>query len=620
MVEKRENMIQDIKTFKSQIEEDIALIQQEQGYIDPNLSKPEYAFNYWVLSRIFGIDEELIPELITEYSDKAIDCYVHYEENKELYIIQNKYYSLENVVARSEVTDFLSTPISVLKNNSYYKSKDLQNVFNKAIEDEEYKIFFYFFSTSQKKSSDVNKLISTFNNINQGLNCYVEARYFDITDIYELYYGKNYKENIKFTHPLGTLNKGTFASLREEYGMDELYKAYYIVTPVSELYKMLIEAEKKNYSIFERNIREYLGSNPINNGIIETLKSETERKNFMYYNNGITIICERINKDTIDTRTNFRVLPMVNPQIVNGCQTVNSIKKVLENLSEAEINREFKNVYVMVKALIIENMDDPKNIAFFNNVVKYTNKQNAISDKAFVSNMDMFYRMQQEFEKRGFLLLVKPSDKNTYKEKLNKTDRANLIQKANVTINNLNTPIINYSDICIPLEKLLQVFLALIKTGYFAFTKKNQILKQNSEIFENYCMQIHNYMTVDNMIKLYCFYKKAEQDRLSSEDKRTPIPYYIIGFLGELVGDKSPENIKEKLDYIFSNTHICNEAYKYLGAITKSYKRTYEKDIVPGDYNAMIKKPINKDILNYAIGMADDLGDWTYVRGWRVNK
>ena len=111
-------MIQDIKTFKSQIEEDIALIQQEQGYIDPNLSKPEYAFNYWVLSRIFGIDEELIPELITEYSDKAIDCYVHYEENKELYIIQNKYSSLENVVARSEVTDFLNTPISVLKNNS----------------------------------------------------------------------------------------------------------------------------------------------------------------------------------------------------------------------------------------------------------------------------------------------------------------------------------------------------------------------------------------------------------------------------------------------------------------------------------------------------------------------
>ena len=612
-------MAQDITMFKSQIEEDITLIQQDLSYIDHNLSKPEYAFNYWILSRIFSIDEELIPELITEYSDKAIDCFVHYEESKELYIIQNKYYALDGAVVRQEVADFLNTPISILKNNSYYKSRDLQNAFNKAKDDSEYKIFFYFFTTSQKQNDDIKTLISDFNNTDQGLCCYTEAKYLGITDIYELYYGKNYKENIKFTHPLGTLNRGTFASLREEYGMDELYKAYYIVTPISELYKMLLAAEKKNYSIFEKNIREYLGANPINNGIVETLKSESERKNFMYYNNGITIVCEKINKDSIDTKTQLRVLPMVNPQIVNGCQTVNSIKKVLENLSESEIAEQYKSVYVMVKALIIENMDDPKNVTFYSNVVKYTNKQNAISDKAFVSNMDIFYRMQQEFEKRGFLLFVKPSDKNRYKEKLSKTDRAKLIQKANTTINKLNLPIVNFTDICIPLEKLLQVFLALMKTGYFAFTKKNQILKQNGEIFEKYCLQIHKYLTIDNMIKLYCFYKKAEQERVQSLDRRTPIPYYIIGFLGELIGEKSADNIQEKLNYIFSDAHVCAETYKYLGTITKGYKRTYEKDVVPGDYNAMIKKPINADVLSYAIGTTDDLGEWLYVKNWRSN-
>ena len=124
--------------------------------------------------------------------------------------------------------------------------------------------------------------------------------------ICELYYSKNYKENINFTHPLGTLNRGTFASLREEYGMDELYKAYYIVTPISELYKMLLSAEEKNYSIFERNIREYLGTNPVNNGIVETLKSKSERKNFMYYNNGVTIVCEKIKTDYIISK----ILPL----------------------------------------------------------------------------------------------------------------------------------------------------------------------------------------------------------------------------------------------------------------------------------------------------------------------
>lgn len=156
-----------------------------------------------------------------------------------------------------------------------------------------------------------------------------------------------------------------------------------------------------------------------------------------------------------------------------------------------------------------------------------------------------------------------------------------------------------------------------MKTGYFAFTKKNQILKQNGEIFEKYCLQIHNYLTIDNMIKLYCLYKKAENERVQTKDKRTPIPYYIIGFLGELIGEKNTDNIQEKLNYIFGDSRVFAEAYKYLVAITKNYKRTYEKDIVPGDYNSMIKKVIDDNVLNYAIGSVDDANDWLYVKNWK---
>lgn len=588
-------------------------------YIDSQLSKEAYAFNYWVLSRIFSIDEELIPELITEYSDKAIDCFVHYEDSKELYIIQNKYYDLSGVVARTDVADFLSTPLTVLKSNNYTKSNDLQNAFNKAKEDSEYKIIICFFATTQKESSDIKNLINSFNTTDHNLQCYVEARYMGIKDIYELYYGKNYKENINFTYPLGTPKRGTFASLREQYGMEDLYEAYYIVTPVSELYKMILEAEKKRYDIFAKNIREYLGRTPINTGIIDTLKSKSERKNFIYYNNGVTIVCDKIAPADMDTASGLRRLPLVNPQIVNGCQTVESIKKVLENLPENAIKEEYKNVYVMVKALVIEDRNSEKNSNFYTDVVKYTNKQNAISDKAFASNMDIFDRMKKEFEERGFLLFVKPSDKNSYRDKLSKTDRAKLIQKANVTISKMDIPIVNYTDIGIPLEKLLQVFLALMKTGYFAFTKKDQILKQDREIFQDYCLQIHNYLTIDNMIKLYCLYKKAENERMQTQEKRMPIPYYIIGFLGELIGEKSMENIHEKLNYIFSDSRIFSEAYKYLVLITRNYKRDYERSIVPGDYNSMIKKVIDGNVLGYAIEIADDADEWLYVKNWKTS-
>lgn len=31
----------------------------------------------------------------------------------------------------------------------------------------------------------------------------------------------------------------------------------------------------------------------------------------------------------------------------------------------------------------------------------------------------------------------------------------------------------------------------------------------------------------------------------------------------------------------------------------------------------MIKKMIDRNILNYAIGSADDMGDWLYVASWK---
>ena len=99
-------MSYDIPMFRQQIDEDIMLIQKELSYINSNLSKNEYAFNYWILSRIFNIDEELIPEMVTEYRDKGVDCFVHYEDSKQLYIIQNKYHLPENPGSRKEVADF----------------------------------------------------------------------------------------------------------------------------------------------------------------------------------------------------------------------------------------------------------------------------------------------------------------------------------------------------------------------------------------------------------------------------------------------------------------------------------------------------------------------------------
>lgn len=132
-------------------------------------------------------------------------------------------------------------------------------------------------------------------------------------------------------------------------------------------------------------------------------------------------------------------------------------------------------------------------------------------------------------------------------------------------------------------------------------------------------MQINNYLTIEMMIKLYCLYKKAEQERAQTDDKRMPIPYYIIGFLGELLGEKTPQNIQEKLEYIFGDEDVFSEMYRYLSVVNSDYTSDYGERMNPGDYNSMIKKPIDDAIFHYSVDRANNVANvagWKSVKNW----
>lgn len=584
------------KVFIDQIKEDILVLQESLKDIDPRILKEEYAFNYWILSRIYSMDEELISSNITEYNDKNIDCFVYYENSKELYIIQNKYYSENDPIKRNDVSDFLLTPLTQLLAGKY-KSKELQNAFNELYQDPDAKIFLHFNAANNKENIDSKKNIESFNvNPRSEIKAIVRAKYHTLNDLYDLYYGKNYEEKISFTYNLKTINKGTFASLREEYGITGICEAYYIITPISEIYNMFVSASEKKYQLFEENIREYLGSgskSSINNGIIQTLTNENERKNFLYYNNGITITCQNIEKDTpVKTKRN---LPLVKPQVVNGCQTVNSIVEVLKNYSAEEIETEFSQVYLMVKALIIPDLSIDVNKEFASNVVKYTNRQNAVSEKAFASNINYFYRFQKEFEKRGFILLVKPSDKNKYKDYL-KNNKDELIFKAEKYASSIGYYKLKPADLSIELEKLLQIYIAIKEDGYKAYKCKPEVLKQDSNTYMNYSLNIEKDFSFDNMIKLYLFYKRAESDQKQSPDKKSPIPYYLLGFLNKFL---KKQNVSYS-QFFVSDIAKINSAYQCLSSLTKLYRMKYldDKKI---EYNNMIKNMIDENILEKSI-------------------
>lgn len=594
--------------FKKQIEDDIRLIKEQYIYLDDKLSDDEYAFNYWILNKLYNIDEEIIPNYVTDINDKGIDCYVHYEDTKELFLIQNKYYSTGTAVSRNDVSDFLYTPLRVLLKGNYKKSPELQKIFDRAITDSEYKIYLHFYVTNDYSNMDIDTLFDEFQIENEKIQANILVKYNNIDEIRTIYYGDRFTNKKHFTAKLPTRRSGTSLDVRpEEYDLKWMIDLRYVLVNVVDLYSIYKEAVKNNYELFEENIREYLGTQGVNNGIIKTLKSKTDRENFFYYNNGITIICEKCDTlkgtEASGDSKNLYGFKLVNPQIVNGCQTVNSIAEVLSHYSDDRLKVEFDKTFVLVKVFVFDEKTKQTHGQLDVNIVKYTNSQNGINEKAFASKKNYFLNIQTEFKNRGMLLLVKPSDKNKFKTEF---EDANKLAQINVKSKNLydffDLEYRNISSSMIQLEKMLKVLLAFIQDGHAAFVKGSSVLKPNSPMYKDFSLNIENYLTIDNMVRLFMMYNKAETEK-KKNDNRHPIPYYLLSFIGYSFKGKNFNEINEKLDKLFSNKAVFLEVYNFYKTITNLYSKEYSKD-KQADYNVMIKQEINMSIFEHCLDIA----------------
>lgn len=282
---------------------------------------------------------------------------------------------------------------------------------------------------------------------------------------------------------------------------------------------------------------------------------------------------------------------VINPQIVNGCQTVNSIYEVLKNVDPNSLEEDFKDTFVMLKVLQIDSKNDYEK-ELYENIVKFNNSQNSIDEKTFVSNNSMFLRFQREFEKRGFLLLIKQSDKNTYKNKYKSI--ATLQENAHKYLEKYNLEMKKITDFFIPLEKLLQIILAFQAGGFEAFTKKSSLLKSDSQAYKIVTEFLKNdSVTYSSLIDLWLLYFLSEKHKKQSEDRHTPISYYLIDCFAKYDCDnRSVEMISEKLE----SYDQIKEIIKLYSAVTKAYTKEYFK-IHEIEYNLMIKRAVDYSIL-----------------------
>jgi len=363
---------------------------------------------------------------------------------------------------------------------------------------------------------------------------------------------------------------------------------------------LLKKAEKEKYSIFEDNIRSFLGTKgAINSQIIKTLNDKNERINFLYYNNGITIIADEI--ETVERSVNdagrifmknTKIIKVKNPQIVNGCQTVNSIYHVLKSYSDKnKMWDDFEYTFVMVKLLQLSVEKDKKS---YINIVKYNNSQNGIKYKDILAAEEFFTNLHNDLKSDyGFFLLNKQSHSNDFNNLLqsNYVEVEKMYSKAKSICDNIYVHI-KQNDLKINLEKLLLALLAYHYGGYSAYMKKSELLKEGSNIYNELINKIY-VMTRQQILSIYLCYLRSEISRKQSKDKKTPVTYYLLTFLKRIHIDKV---------VLYSDVGKYNECYSLAEKATRIYMRKMQ-DIEP-QYNKMIKEKMNDKEIEAAIDVA----------------
>lgn len=130
-------------------------------------------------------------------------------------------------------------------------------------------------------------------------------------------------------------------------------------------------------SLFNDNVRDFQGTNPVNSEIYHTIADKPE--NFIVLNNGITIVCD-------DFKQNNTKISITNPQIVNGCQTSHIIYEA------HRAGLEIDNVPISIKFISTTNED------IVNDIVRGTNRQNIVLEEAFETTKKFHKDLEELFK------------------------------------------------------------------------------------------------------------------------------------------------------------------------------------------------------------------------------
>ena len=150
--------------------------------------------------------------------------------------------------------------------------------------------------------------------------------------------------------------------------------------------------EEHGDQLLERNVRRFLGhTNRINLDIRDTLLDGDRSPNFYFYNNGITVICDRFDFNALQ-RSDHQV-QLRNLQIVNGGQTC---KTIHQTLSDNRACAEESSVLIRIYQLPDESRE------VVGDITRATNSQSPVDLRDLRSNDELQRTLALGMEQLGY--------------------------------------------------------------------------------------------------------------------------------------------------------------------------------------------------------------------------
>lgn len=288
------------ESYYKQIRESVEEIKNNNDY--NNLSK---AFIHWYLKNHLFLEEQEIGEAIIDGSgDNGIDAILLNEDEKELIVMQFKFpNNVNGINSQIEQGDILKTfhGFNLLINKSENQESNIQfKQFKERINDMDiFKFKIYFVSFNTGIDANANKeLVDNFSQkFNKDYGSELQVEVHDKSIISNIYEKINRKNNLEITL--------AYKQMTSAYDIDAMnIKSYVGLVNGNSLINAI---ENSIETIFDENIRLYEGKTNVNNSIKATASDKKESEMFYFYNNGITIICDKVSNSPNKLSVNLKV-------------------------------------------------------------------------------------------------------------------------------------------------------------------------------------------------------------------------------------------------------------------------------------------------------------------------